>query len=172
MQIRSQLGKGTTVTVLVPRADAPEATPAGTEVCGHAGATRTGAEPAVSAAPGQRCPKVLLVDDDAQFREILSAMLQTAGYQPLSAESGRAAVRLIDDGLEYDLLLVDWGLTDVDGEAVAAAARQRRPDTPVVAMTARSPDAIQGEQWVLVKPFLIGALAETLGAALGRHNRA
>lgn len=172
VQIRSQLGKGTTVTILVPRADVPEATPAGTEVCGHAGATRTGAEPAVSAAPGQRCPKVLLVDDDAQFRDILSAMLQTAGYQPLSTESGRAAVRLIDEGLEYDLLLVDWGLTDVDGEAVAAAARQRRPDTPVVAMTARSPDAIQGEQWVLVKPFLIGALAETLGAALGRHNRA
>jgi two-component system, NtrC family, response regulator GlrR len=96
-------------------------------------------------------------------------MLKTAGYEPVSAASGAEALRAIERGAATEALLVDQTLADMNGLALAAAARERLPALPVVIMTARPATEVFKEALVLQKPFLIDALSATLKHAL--HNR-
>ena len=59
--------------------------------------------------------KVLVIDDEVGVRESLSLILSMEGYQVESAESGLSAVKLIDDGKNYDFIICDIRMPGMDG---------------------------------------------------------
>ncbi len=78
--------------------------------------------------------QILLVDDEANIRLTLGALLQRAGYAVTPAADGAAALGLLAQQ-PFDLLLVDLKLPGMDGMAVVAAARTRQPDLVVIVLT-------------------------------------
>jgi DNA-binding response OmpR family regulator len=78
--------------------------------------------------------RILLVDDEASIRLTLGALLQRAGYDVKSGESGAEAVEWLEQQA-FDLLLVDLKMPEMDGMQVVAAARQRQPDLAIIVLT-------------------------------------
>jgi DNA-binding response OmpR family regulator len=94
-------------------------------------------------------------------------MLSANGFAVAMAESGSEALRLMECGLDFDLLLVDFTMPGMNGVELVQAVRGRRASIPVVFMTGGDGERTAGERWVLMKPFLTRTLTETLRAALG-----
>ena len=162
VQIDSAMGVGTTVSVFFPRAPADAATDAGD----------TAASPEVAAwrsdIPDVQWDRaILVVDDEADCRETIAGMLSANGFSVIAAGGGGEALRLIEQGLEFDLLLVDIAMPGLGGVALAQAVRARRAALPVVFFTGGDTEQVSDERWVLRKPFLTRTLVETLRAALG-----
>jgi len=117
--------------------------------------------------------RLLLVEDSARLRELLSESLRGADY-PLdivgTASEFRAAIGLTD----YDLLIVDLGLPDGDGLALIRQAREAGSTTPVLVITARATvdDRVAGLDGgaddYLVKPFNHTELLARVRALLRR----
>jgi CheY-like chemotaxis protein len=79
---------------------------------------------------------ILVVDDDAALRELVSDVLEDAGYVVEVAADGEEALRVIAD-LPPRLLILDIQMPRVDGPALARELRSRLRDLPVIVMTAR-----------------------------------
>ena len=152
-------GSGTTVTVYLPRtsvatADRPR----------RAGSGRRGA------AVDRRTGGILLVDDDADVRAVAAAMLRVAGHTVVEAGSGGAALERLDQTEpRIDLLIADLAMPGMSGFELARAARQGRPDLPILFVTgfadiARSEEGF--EAIVLQKPFRAEELAARVAEAL------
>lgn len=78
--------------------------------------------------------RILIVDDEANIRLTLSALLQRTGYEVTPAGNGEEAVALLESQA-FDLLLVDLKMPGMDGIQVAAAARQRQSDIAIIVLT-------------------------------------
>ena len=166
VQIASAVGGGTTISVFFPRAGADASSNPDNPLDLQA------AEALKPLAPGQRYGTVLVVDDEANSRETISGMLSANGFGVVAAESGGEAIRLIDRGLEYDVLLVDFAMPGMNGMELANSVRARRPSFPVVFFTGGDVEPIGCERWVLMKPFLMRTLVETVREALGQMQGA
>jgi diguanylate cyclase (GGDEF)-like protein len=81
--------------------------------------------------------QVLLAEDGEDNRELLTTMLNDAGVQVASASNGKVAVELASSG-HFDVILMDIQMPELDGEGALKAIRDRRIDTPVVALTANA----------------------------------
>lgn len=118
--IASTPGKGTTVSIFLPR---------------------TEAELPVTEQEDGRAPipvetmRVLLVDDDESVRALTREMLEEMGHQVTDAGSGRAALEILDGDAEFDLLLVDFAMPGMNGSQLAAAALKLKPDLPILFIT-------------------------------------
>jgi two-component system KDP operon response regulator KdpE len=127
--------------------------------------------------------RVLLVEDDRELRQTLREALAVEGYAVLTAASlseglallahaGRSGPAADDPGM--DLVVLDLGLPDGDGEALLAALR-RRHAIPVLVVSARQAEGQKirlldaGADDYLVKPFSIGELLARMRVAL-RHR--
>lgn len=120
---------------------------------------------------------VMVVEDDPALREALCDTLDLAGYRSLSAADGQAALALLDR--ERPALVVsDVQMQPMDGTALLHALRRRRPDLPVVLMTAFGTirSAVQavrdGAIEYLAKPFEPAALVSLIGQLLPRRSTA
>jgi DNA-binding response OmpR family regulator len=78
--------------------------------------------------------RILVVDDEANIRLTLSAMLQRSGYEVVSADGGEEAVQHLERQ-QFELMLVDLKMPGMDGMQVVAAARQRQPDISIIVLT-------------------------------------
>lgn len=78
--------------------------------------------------------KILLVEDDAFFREIFSDLLREDGYLVDTASSGNEALFRLTNG-SYDLVVTDMVLQDISGLDVLARAKQLDSDTEVIVVT-------------------------------------
>ena len=76
----------------------------------------------------------MLVDDDQQVRQLVSRVLQKAGFDVHAVASGVAAHRLLDV-TQFDLLVSDIGLPDISGLQILRAVRSRDAELPVILMT-------------------------------------
>jgi two-component system response regulator PilR (NtrC family) len=85
--------------------------------------------------PGEQIHKILVVDDEKSMREFLDIMLSQEGHQVSLAENGEEACELLDKE-EYDLLITDIRMKDVDGIGVLKKAKSVRPETVVVMISA------------------------------------
>ncbi len=89
--------------------------------------------------------KILIVDDELLNRKVLEGLLKSFGFECASADSGRAALELLDS--TYDLILLDIMMPDMDGFAVAKAVRAMPAYAalPIVMVTALSakPDRLR-----------------------------
>jgi CheY-like chemotaxis protein len=153
--VDSRPGRGTTMRLYLPRCDAvrdaaPEPAPA-----------------AFDPAPGAAA--VLLVDDEAPLRALMSEALARLGHEVATAADGTGALRLLDDGLALDLLVTDIGLAGgMNGRQLAEAARSLRPGLKVLFITGYAEarlvehGSFDADTQVLTKPFELGALARRI----------
>jgi two-component system response regulator RegX3 len=113
--------------------------------------------------------RVLLVEDDIGIAEPLVEGLQRQGYEVTWVRSGRDAM----EERGHDVVLLDLGLPDVDGEVVTAGIRERS-DVPIIIVTARSDEIDRvslldlGADDYIVKPFGFRELTARIRAVTRR----
>ncbi len=91
-------------------------------------------------------PKLLLVDDSAFHRDLLAPVLKGNGYDVTTCSSAREALDRLSDEQDFDAIVSDLELPDMDGFALAAAVRDdpRNRDLPIIAVSAaRDRDTIE-----------------------------
>ncbi|WDJ91386.1 PAS domain-containing protein [Xanthomonas campestris] len=156
--VESEPGAGTTVSLYLP-----------------SGVSVHDARPAVlpsSVVAGQG-QQVLVVEDDAQVRLLVTELLQELGYQAEVVADADAALPILASPQRIDLLVTDVGLPGLNGRQLAEIARQSRRDLPVIFMTgyaetARDRGEFLGEGMSMIaKPFTLGEFSGKLHEVLG-----
>ncbi len=115
-------------------------------------------------------PKVLIVDDEPQIRRFLRASLQAHDYQVVEAENGKEGVRACTVQ-KPDLLILDLGLPDMDGQDVIKLVREWST-IPIIVLSLRSDDSDKiealdrGANDYVTKPFSMGELLARMRVAL------
>src|SRR5436190_16291335 len=80
-------------------------------------------------------PQLLIVDDEAGYREVLRKLFEAEGHRVETANDGRSALAKIKDK-HFDLIVSDVRMPDIDGIQLLTLARETHPDIGVVLMTA------------------------------------
>jgi putative nucleotidyltransferase with HDIG domain len=115
---------------------------------------------------------ILVVDDEEPIREIVASMLGTAGYACKQAASGMEALAVLTSGEEFELMLSDLMMADLDGIGLLERTRDKYPNMPVVVVAAihEIPVALtairNGAYDYLLKPFEREQLLNTVSRAL------
>ncbi|MEJ8854080.1 PAS domain S-box protein [Variovorax robiniae] len=162
VQIQSQPGVGTTVTLYLPRAPAGERAPRASIAC----------VPGDAALPQGQGEVVLVVEDDPAVRLLVLDVLNEMGYRTLRAEDGTGAIPILQSAARIDLLVSDVGLPGINGRQLAEIARGLRPGLPVVFMTGyaehvrtRAEFLAPGMQ-MIAKPFTVEDFASLVQQAM------
>lgn len=113
-------------------------------------------------------PRTILVVDDCEgVCELIEILLVRAGYHVLTVTNGTEALRLARANAEIDLLLANLDMPGMRGEELAARFAQWRPATPVVFLSSfEHPTGAAGSHELLVKPFTVAQLRDTVRRAL------
>jgi len=123
-------------------------------------------------APGNARPRVLVVDDEASIRDLLSKTLALAEYDVDVAPDGRSALERMRM-YPYDLLIADLKMPGMDGLTVIREAKRYKGDLPVIIITGFSTEssAIEavnlGVAGYLTKPFRVPQVLAAAAKALG-----
>jgi PAS domain S-box-containing protein len=159
IEVESQVGRGTTFHVYLPRLTA---------------SAQSDHEPAPGLAVDQPVSEtVLLVEDDERVRTLVASVLRRRGYEVLEASCGDDALNLAS-GHEapIHLLLSDIVMPGMNGRAVAARVSEMRRETRVLLMSGYSDEMAQaganvpGQSLFIQKPFSAEALAAKIREAL------
>jgi PAS domain S-box-containing protein len=157
IRIDSEPGRGTTVTLFLPR---------------YRGVAATAPPAAVAApAPGDG-QVVLVVEDEPVVRGLIVEVLGELGYRVIEAADGPAGLGQLEARQRIDLLVTDIGLPGLNGRQIADAGRLRRPGLKVLFMTGYAETAMLGEgvletgMAMITKPFAMDALAARVHAIL------
>ncbi len=151
IRIASELGKGTIVSIYLPR---------------FSGQKADADEPdAPDAAKAGRGETVLVIDDVPALRMLMIEVLEDTGYRTLQACDGPEGLKILNSNARIDLLLTDVGLPGgMNGRQVADAARTTRPDLKVLFVTGYAEHSVIGDghldigMQVITKPFVLAAL--------------
>jgi len=153
VRIYSETGKGTTVKLYLRRA-LNAAVQDNTKL--DAEAPRGGGE------------TVLVVEDDATVRLLISELLEELGYRYVEVADPRAAIPHLQSDAPIDLLVTDFGLPNMNGRELADVARQHRPDLKVLFITGYAENAairsglLPPGMEVVTKPFAFDALGRRI----------
>jgi len=146
VRVQSELGKGTTVTILLPRQEAaPQETRSGVAEIGGSGT-------------------VLLVEDNPDVASVSASLLEQLGYNVLRVPDAEAALREIEfDGI--DLVFSDIVMPGkLDGLSLARRLREMHPALPILLATGYSDAAadVRGDFPILRKPYEIHQLSQAI----------
>jgi excisionase family DNA binding protein len=128
--------------------------------------------PAARTGTGAARPRVLVVDDEASIRDLLSKTLALAEYDVDVAPDGRSALERMRM-YPYDLLIADLKMPGMDGLTVIREAKRYKADLPVIIITGFSTEssAIEavnlGVAGYLTKPFRVPQVLAAAAKALG-----
>ena len=148
--IVSEPGRGTTVTIYLPRSRA-------------AVAAQTGLERIEQSAVAQGT--VLVVEDNPDVAAVSSLLLEQLGYSVVGVENASEALALLEQGSRPDLIFSDIVVPGpIDGLGLAQICRERYPDIPVLLTSGYSDAARDAEARfdILRKPFELSALARAI----------
>jgi signal transduction histidine kinase/DNA-binding response OmpR family regulator/HPt (histidine-containing phosphotransfer) domain-containing protein len=115
---------------------------------------------------------VLVVDDNEASRDILREYLNSFGYQATLTSSGEEALAALDEGKQFDLMLVDWMMPGMTGLDVALAIRDRKPVPKIVLLSSWRMPSSEHESMVdafLAKPIKPSSLLDTIMLAFGKQ---
>jgi PAS domain S-box-containing protein len=152
--IDSKLGRGTTVTLYLPRTLRP--------------VVEIDKTTEVPRAPS-RGNTVLLVEDNPQVSDITADLIDSLGYRVIAADCAAAALAILKSGETIDLVFSDVVLPgDLDGFELAQSIRQSHPRLPVLLTTGYTDasHAIRGDYPILRKPYQLSTLAAALRTAM------
>lgn len=158
-RIYSEVGKGTLVSIYLPR---------------HLGDVEAEVAADVSDPPrADQKEKVLLVDDEPLLRMVALEQLEELGYSVVEAEDGPSALKLLAQHWPIDLLITDVGLPNgLNGRQLADAARELHPELKVLYITGYAENAVlnhghleRGMQ-VMTKPFEMDVFATRVKAII------
>lgn len=119
--------------------------------------------------------KILICEDDEKFQDVLTQVLETAGFKVLQSSDGREGIDKAKN-LKPDLMLLDLNLPDIDGLQVCKILKSGE-DTkhiPLIMLTVKSThsEIIQGLEWgaddYIVKPIVPGILLARINAVIRR----
>lgn len=119
--------------------------------------------------------QILLVDDEPDILKMLKALLENDGHTTVEALGGEQGRSLILAG-EFDLMICDLRMTPIDGMQLLKLAHEKRPNTPVIMLTAygRVDVAVESMQSgafdFIKKPFKADELLSTVKRALACHD--
>jgi PAS domain S-box-containing protein len=160
IKIDSEEGRGTTVSLYLPRSGREAASLDATTLVEPQGGSET----------------ILVVEDDALVRGYVTAQLATLGYKTIAAANGPEALDLVDQGAAFDLLFTDVIMLEgMNGRELAEDIAKRRPGVPVLFTSGYSEDAIvhQGRLdpgiALLNKPYRKADLARMIRESLPRQ---
>jgi two-component system cell cycle sensor histidine kinase/response regulator CckA len=156
--VYSELGKGTSFKIYLPRVDQPE-------------------DKANIALPVAEAPRgtetILLAEDEQDVREVAREFLESGGYTVIEAKNGAEALRLaIEHEAVIDLLVSDMVMPGMAGKELARRLKQQHSSVGVVYMsgyteqTATETAEADGPMFLLTKPFSRGAILRTVREAL------
>jgi signal transduction histidine kinase/ActR/RegA family two-component response regulator len=153
VRIYSEVGKGTTVCIYLPR---------------HYGEVEDeGSSTERSALPrSQQGETVLVVDDEPTVRMLITDILDELGFTAIEASDSAAGLKVLQSDVRIDLLVTDVGLPGgMNGRQMADAGRVSRPDLKVLFITGYAENAAVGNgqlapgMAVLTKPFPVETMA-------------
>jgi len=157
--IESEVGRGTSLSILLPRVDGPVA--------------QAGAGPERESVPVSAGEKVLLVEDNIGVRQVTRTRLEDLGYVVTEAAGGADAIQILSSGQTVDIVFSDvvmpGGLSGFD---VCRWVREHRPSTRLLLTSGFAEKALEeqaepvGEVEILRKPYDRGELARALRRAL------
>lgn len=148
VHIESEVGRGTTLTMYLPRSqEAP-----------HAAAPDSGGEESVASG------RVLVVEDNPEVLAVCISMLEQLGYETYAVSGALAALEVIEKQ-SFDLVISDIVMPGMDGTALANSIRARKPEVPVLLVTGFNPSIGQAEFPVVRKPFDLSVLSRTVAGS-------
>ena len=157
--VESEPGKGTTVTVYLPYGR-----PSGSRVAND----ETECEETTRA-------RILVVDDEAPFAQVMVEMLQELGHEAVAVYNGRSALdELGKNG--FDVVFTDLGMPGMSGREVADAAKKLAPQARVVLLTGWDDDVVRRDvedasvDLVLTKPLKMEQLPSIISDLLCVHR--
>jgi CheY-like chemotaxis protein len=166
VRISSEVGVGTTVSVLLPRT---RRVPLAADLVSDDSASihrsaRTSPE-----------ATVLLVEDDDEVAALVGEMIEQLGYDVTRVATGAAALGAMANGRDIDVVFSDILMPgEMSGADLAREIRRRRPDMPIVLTTGYDGEArVATDQLrlpVLRKPYRLEALARVLADAIQRRG--
>lgn len=150
--LHSEVGKGTTVTLFLPRyvGEVVADTAANTALLPYANSGET----------------VLIVEDDPAVRVLVSTVLNELGYTFVEAGDANTALPIIESEQRIDLMISDVGLPGMNGRQLAEIGRQIRPDLKVLFITGYAEHAavrggfLDPGMQLITKPFTFDLLTE------------
>lgn len=119
--------------------------------------------------------KILIVDDSETARTLVKDVLDEAGYDVLSADSGQAGLQLSEEHFDIDLVICDLNMPDMDGLTMCQRLKERPnfAGTPMLMLTTETSSEIKGRAreagltgWI-VKPFIPHKLLAVVEQLIG-----
>lgn len=108
--------------------------------------------------------RVLVVDDDPDIRHLISFQMKMFQFEPVEACNGRAALKLIEENNNFDLVITDASMPEMDGFGLAGALRSRPEWARVPILMVTSLDEMAAERASNV------GVNETMGKPLDRKK--
>jgi hypothetical protein len=156
VHIRSVVGHGTEVTLMLPAAVDQTILPRPSSRIAELGA-------------GEH---VLIVEDTASVRMFVNEILTDAGYRCTQAADVGTALSILEHDVSVDLLLTDVGMPQMNGRELAQRMRSWRPNTPVLFMTGYAENALNRQHFLgpgmdmIIKPFQMVEFLDKVRAML------
>jgi len=123
--------------------------------------------------PRSRSPRILIVDDEAPIRALLSRALREKGYDVVALNGGATGLEAVLTAADsYDLVVTNNCMPGMDGEELVARVRAARPGLPIVHMDDMSggPDLdLPADVPNFTKPFLLESLVSRIEEMLHSH---
>jgi two-component system chemotaxis response regulator CheY len=114
--------------------------------------------------------RALVIDDSRTMRRIVVAALHSLGFDTVEAENGRAALDVLESGVQVDLACIDWNMPVMTGYEFVVEARANRDwrDVTLMMVTTESEHGqivkalAAGAHEYLIKPFTPDAIRDKL----------
>jgi len=163
IRVSSELGKGTSLEIYLPKIDASEA------VMSH--------KSVVPPQPFKNKATILLVEDEDSLRDVIADFLQSGGHKVIKADSvGEACRKALELRLDFDLLLTDVVLKGGNGKQLVRRLEEQGCTFRVIYMSGYTPNAIVHHGVLdpgilfLQKPFSRSALLDKIEEALSADS--
>jgi CheY-like chemotaxis protein len=156
LNLKSELNKGTVATLYLPAALTPPEAP-----------REDGFRIVV-----ERVARILVVDDDPLVAMSTVDMLTDLGHSVVEANCGERALKILDSGQSFDLLITDQAMPGMTGIELASRVRVKREGLPVLLVTgyADVPACNQARLPRLSKPYTQAQLQVAIEELLGDHE--
>ena len=119
--------------------------------------------------------QILVVDDEPSVCKAIKMMLEHDGHKVQTVSSGKEALSLLEQG-SFDMVFTDYSMSEMKGDKLAAAIKQRLPSQSVVMITAHavvllaSGNPLTGVDFLINKPFSLAELREAVARVLPGIN--